>query len=131
MLKPRNWLSLLILTGLPACIFDSGELWRDDLYVVAWIDVGDNITLSYDLGKGGFIGRVDRRVIAVGSNKKYVVAKQNPTGRGTTINYYIIDRAKDHTYANTGDVVIGPLSEAEFEKKRVQLDLPKFSKEFR
>jgi hypothetical protein len=123
-------LLFLVFALLSGCIFDSGEVWRDEPYLVGWIDTGDNLTLSYDLGKGNSIGRVEAKVVAVGSNEKYVVAKQTPIGNRTATNYYVIDRAKDNKYADTKVAVLGPLSEPEFEKKKRELDLPKFSKEF-
>jgi hypothetical protein len=131
MTQPKSFLSLLILVTLSSCIFDSGELWRNNPYLVHWIDTGDSVTLAYDLGGGGSIGRVEAKVVAVGANEKYVVVKQNPNANRAITNYFYIDRAKDGKYAEIKDAVSGPFSELEFEKKRTELALPKFSKEFK
>lgn len=120
-------LPLLLCLFLVGCIFDSGELWRDDPYFVLWLDSGDNVALYFDLGKDGAIGRVQPRVVAVGSNDNYVVVKQ---AGNHGVNYFYLDRTKDHKFADPKESVFGPFSESEFDKKRMELNLPTFSKRF-
>ncbi len=98
-------------------------------YILSWIDLPDEVTLSYDLGKGASVGRIEARVFAVGWDGRYLVAKQHPAGDRKITNFYIIDAQKDGPYVDEKKVVIGPLSEAEFKKKAVELSLPEFSKE--
>lgn len=119
-------LLLICLFGV-GCVFDSGELWRDDPYVVLWLDTDDNVALYFDLGKDGAVGRVQPKVVAVGSDDNYVVVKQVGT-RG--VNYFYLDRTKDHKLADPKDSVFGPFSESDFDKKRKDLTLPTFSKQF-
>ena len=114
----------LLLTGC-----DSGVQWQDKPYKVIWIDTGDNRTLAYDLGEGASIGRVDAEIIAVGSNEKYVVAKQKPIG-GAAMSYYYINREKDDKYLNGDEITQGPFSSASFLQLKSELGLPEFSKEF-
>ena len=121
---------LALVVFLWGCVFDSGEKWRDGPYSVLWIDTADNRTLNYDVGNGGSVGRVEKTVMAVGSNDAYVVAQQQPGTDASIISYYIIDRLKDHKYADSQEFVIGPLSEGEYESKKVLLKLPKFTKRF-
>lgn len=70
-------ISLIILTiFLSSC--DSGVLWRDDPYEVIWIDTSDNRSLNHQISENVSIGRVEAEVIAIGSNKSFVVVKQKP-----------------------------------------------------
>lgn len=121
--------AFLLLWALLLTACDSGVQWQDKPYQVIWIDTGDNRTLAYDLGEGASIGRVKAEVIAVGSNEKYVVAKQKPNGGGP-ISYYYIKREKDDKYLNGHEVTQGPFSRARFIQLKSELGLPEFSKEF-
>ena len=108
---------------------DSGVEWRDSPYEVIWVDTGNNRTLNYELGEDASIGRVEAEVVAVGSNKKYVVAKQRPIG-SKTVWYYYIDREKDNKYHNWDEITQGPFELTRFIELRVELGLPEFTKEF-
>lgn len=123
----RTAFALAAGIGLPSCIFDSGELWRDGPYVVEWIDTGENVTLYYDVENGGAIARVGPKIASIGSNSAYVVVRQRIAG---TENYYVIDRSKDRPYANASEVVTGPLSNTAFLEQQKRLTLPHFSREF-
>ena len=120
----------LVAMMLSACVFDSGEKWRDGPYFVLWIDTPDNLTLNYEVGDGGSIMRIDKRIIAVGSNNRYVVVKQQPHTENTSTYYYIIDRLKDHKYADSLEFVVGPMSKNEYELKSDLLKLPEFTQIF-
>jgi hypothetical protein len=120
--------SLFVLIG--GCAFDSGEEWRDNPYSVLWIDTTDNRTLNFDIGNGGSVVRVKRMVVAVGSNGQYVVAQQQKDANTSLTRYYIINRLKDHKYADPHEFVTGPLSKEEYESKKTLLKLPEFTKQF-
>ena len=109
-------------------LFDSGEVWSGGPYKLSWIDIPGNVTLSYDLGEGASIGRIEEQVFAVGWDGNYLVAQQHPKGDKNIINYFIIDAKKDSPKAEPKDVVIGPLTEAEYKVKSEELNLPKFTK---
>lgn len=121
--------ALIIICFVLLCSCDSGVEWRDKPYQVIWIDTGDNRTLSHEITENASIGRVDAEVVAVGSDDKYVVAKQKPIGGGA-ISYFYIDREKDGRYLNADEITEGPFSEAQFIQLKAQLGLPEFSKEF-
>jgi len=128
-MKRATWITATLCLLLAGCgLFDSGVVWRGGPYILGWIDLPDEVTLSYDLGKGASVGRIEARVFAVGWDGRYLVAKQHPSGDRTITNFFIIDSKEDGTYASPKKVVIGPLSEAEFEKKAAELSLPEFSK---
>ena len=122
--------SVLVLMLINGCFwFDSGEIWRGGPYLLSWLDTYENISLSYDLGEGTSVGRIEEQVFAVGWDGHYLVAQQHPNGNKNIIDYYIIDAKKDSPMAEPKDVVIGPLTEAEYKVKAVELKLPKFTKE--
>lgn len=118
---------LFVLTLLCGC--DSGVQWREGRYEVLWIDTGENRILALSLGNGDSIGRVESEVIAVGSNKKYVVAKQRSVGTNTVAFFYI-DKSKDSSYLNQNEITQGPFSEPQFNQLSKELGLPGFTKQF-
>lgn len=120
-------LILFLAAFIPGC--DYGVQWRDKPYEVIWVDTFGNRALSYDLGGGMSIGRVEAEVIAVGSNDEYVVAKQRDRVTGN-ISYFYIERSKDDRYYNGNEIIQGPFSESRFSELKLELNLPGFSKEF-
>ena len=108
---------------------DYGVECQDDPYKVQWIDISSNRSLVYDLGNDASIGRVNATIIAVGSSQDYIVAKQYDDIR-KEINYYYIDRKKDHKYYNWDQITEGPFSEVRFKELKTELGLPDFSKKF-
>jgi hypothetical protein len=109
-------LALVILcTAISGCgLWDSGVEWSGGPYVLLWIDDPHDVTLSYDLGKGNSIGRIEKTVFSVGWDGRYVVAKQHPDGGKNVTQYFYIDGNKDKSVADPADVVVGPLSETTF-----------------
>ena len=91
------------------CGCDSGVEWRDGEYEVSWLDTADNRSLYRSLDEGGGIGRVGAEVIAVGSDDRYIVAKQRSQGDGA-VSYFIVDRKKDHAFLNADEITEGPFS---------------------
>jgi hypothetical protein len=130
MSMPLKITAIVLLSGLLAGCghFDSGLVWRGGPYALIWIDIPDDVKLSYDAGKGSWLGRVDARVFAVGWDGRYVVAKQHPKGDKNITNYFVIDSQKDSLNADAEKVVIGPLGEEEFQKRSAELKLPPFTK---
>lgn len=121
-----------LLACLSSCsLVDSGVEWRGGPYVLVWADTEADTSLSRDLGGGAWIGRVDATVFAVGRNDKFVVAKQHPAGDRNRTDYFIVDALRDSDMADPSDVVLGPLSKEEYDRKAVELTLPEFSKVLR
>jgi hypothetical protein len=120
----------LILVGVSAlCGCDSGVEWHDQQYEVSWMDTSENRSLYRSLEGGDAIGRVTPEVVAVGSNEKYVVAKQKSLSNGT-FSYYIIDRKKDQPLLNGNEIAEGPFSASEFDALKQERQLPEFSATF-
>jgi len=73
--------------------------------------------LYFDTGKGGR-GRVEATVVAVGWDDQHVIVKQE---REKNFFYYIIEHTKDNSLLNIEEIVVGPLSQPDFEGKRGQM----------
>lgn len=121
---------ILTTTGLlSSCgLFDSGVEWRGGPYALLWMDTAENVSLCRDLGGGSWIGRVESTVFAVGWDGRYVVAKQHPDNDRSKSNYFIVDSKNDTDHADQTVVVTGPLTAGEFQRKSIDLHLPRFSK---
>ena len=125
----RYCVRLITAPLLSSCgLFDSGVEWRGGQYALLWIDTPENISVNRELGAGSWIGRVDSTVFAVGWDGRYLVAKQHPNNDRSVTHYFIIDSRRDSDYADQTKVVIGPLTATEFQRKAIDLHLPKFSK---
>lgn len=120
--------SALGFLGLSCSLFDSGQPWRDGQYVLQWIDESDEVTLSYDWGKGSSEPLVQSQVFAVGSNAKFIVVKQHPRGVKATTNFYVIPRRQHEGRRASHPPIYGPMTSAEFAKMAKELDLPGFLK---
>jgi len=122
----NKFLLLFLAFFLSAC--DSGTEWRDGKYEIIWIDTS-GLSLSLNVGEGGFVERVPPNVVAVGSNSQYIVVKQS-NKESKEIAYFYLEKSKDNIYKNTNEIAKGPLGEAEFIELSRKLGLPKITKEF-
>lgn len=123
--------TLVICSFLSGC--DLGPLWYDGHYLVLWIDGRDRAVLYYSrdiesymsilLGGNVYEQRVPPEIIAVGSDNYYVVAKRKFL-EDEKIMYYYIDKRKDGPLVGAQEVVVGPMTEEEFEVQRTKLNLP-------
>lgn len=111
---------------LAACVlFDSGIPWRNGRFALLWIDVPDEVSLSYDEGNGGWSEIIPARVFAIGSDDRYIVAQQHPGGDKAITNYFILDTRQHDSRHRAG--LVGPLTAAQFERKASELKLPPFT----
>ena len=108
---------------------DSKIMWKDDFYEVHWIDSKNNVTLSRKVGDGITIGRVDAKILAVGSNQTYVVAKKIDL-HTKEISYFYIEKKKDNNFLNQEEITQGPFSENRYLDLKIKLQLPEFSVSF-
>ena len=97
-------------------------------YRLIAVDIDEQMSLSYDCGDGSAVGRVGETVFAVGWNDRYIVAKQHPTNDRTRTNFFYLDITKDAKFADPSQSVTGPLTEAEFNKRKSELALPQFTR---
>ncbi len=122
-------LSKIILLSVVLSACDYGVEWREGEYEVHWINSSHNRTLARKIDSSSSIGRVGAEVIAVGSNDKFVVAKQKDID-SNSVSYFVINKAKDGKFLNQAEITEGPFSEKRFLELQKDLGLPGFSKEF-
>jgi hypothetical protein len=103
-----------VLVAIIGC--DSGTVWKDGEYQVAWIDTHDTMSLYR-----GNANRVSSIVVGVGSDTNYVVARQQNRPGALDSMYFVIDKRLD---SEVGGGTIGPLSIEEFERMTLALRLP-------
>lgn len=71
------------------------------------------------------------QVFAVGEDAKWIVVGRYPNGDKSKEEFYYFAKADDGPYKETGEVVKGPFSSAQFEKLRQELGLPNWTKKFK
>lgn len=125
---PESILLVIAAACLTAC--DSGTKWKSGRYEVYWIDVSCDLTLGLALGSGSAIGRVMPQVYAVGEDDTWIVAARHPNRDKSKSQFYYFPKAQDHEHKNANEIVLGPFTEAEFEKLKSELKLPNWSKRF-
>lgn len=127
--KSRLVIVFAMLGLLSSCgLFDSGVEWRGGPYALMWLDTSENISICRELDNGGCIGRIESTVFAVGWDGRFLVAKQHPNNDRSLTYYFIIDSKNDGPLLDSAKVVTGPISELEFQRKSIELKLPKFTK---
>jgi hypothetical protein len=121
----------ILILALAVFSFVGCDAHREKLiapYLLVATDTLEQTSLSYDLGDGNSIGRIDATVFAVGWNEHYIIAKQHPKNNRAITNFYYLEISKDSKYADPTNCVVGPLTEAEFIQKQKELNLPTFSR---
>ena len=122
----------IFVSALIATMFIAGcgDVYHKHLvgpYSLSAIDVEQQMAVYYDFPDGGGIGRIEPVVFSVGWDKRYIVAKQHPSGNRSVTDFYYLDMTKDSKYAEPTNSVVGPLTEAEFLRKQRELSLPGFT----
>ena len=82
-------------------------------YYIIGVDTRDDLSLSYDLNNGTYVGKAPPRITEYGYNDTFLVAKVLEYGKSYS-TYYIIDMTKDSDYALEETFRVGPLSESEY-----------------
>jgi len=120
------FLLILILSG---CQYGMHKEKIIDKYFLTYDDSKYDLSLSYDLGDGSFIGVVNYAVFAVGYNSNFIIVKNHPfvepdSINRTITNYFIIKIDRNISQFKVDENKIGPLSKQEFDKKRKKLKIP-------
>jgi hypothetical protein len=113
--------SILLVLLLSAC--DSGELWRDGEYLVAWINDGKPY-LAHGMSDDAHETVIGKTVESIGSNDWYIVVERNLATSDKHL-YYIIDKN-----LNYREAIVGPINITEFKVMKHKLELPEFSESF-
>ena len=120
------FLLILILSG---CQYGMHKEKIIDKYFLTYDDSKYDLSLSYDLGDGSFIGVVNYAVFAVGYNSNFIIVKNHPfvepdSINRTITNFFIIQIDRNISQFKVDENKIGPLSKQEFDKKRKELKIP-------
>lgn len=112
-------------------LFDSSSDRIIGKYIVLWIDLQENQTISEEMEMNSSSSSqiVGEYVFSVGHNEDFIIAKQHPTSGfedgfkvNTKItNYFIIDM--NRKILKKGDKVFGPLTHEKFEILRSELKI--------
>ncbi len=112
-------------------LFDSGSDRITGKFIVSWLDVSENQTLSeeVELNSSGSVQVVGPYVFAVGHNEDFIIVKQHPTegfSKGFKIdtsitNYYIVNINRKGLPKSYNK--IGPLTLSAFENLSRELKI--------
>lgn len=122
-----NFLLLILLVGCQVFVSDRKIV---DKYWLITIDTKADLSLSYQLENGDFIGIINGGVFAIGNNAEYIIVKQHPYKFGpepinkSITNYYIVPIDRNISQYKVEKNLIGPLNEIEFEKQKEKLMIP-------
>ena len=126
-------LNILITVSLTGCfgLFDSGSDRIIGKYIVLWIDLQENQTISeqFEINSNSSTQIISEYVFAVGHNDDFIIAKQHPTlgfeggfEIDTTITiYYVVDM--NRKILLKGNKYFGPLTRVEFDSLRLDLNI--------
>lgn len=93
-------------------------------FIITTDNYSRDIYIGYKLETGDFVGVLSSRIIEVGKNEEFIIAKQsNGLDSASKIYYYIIKKM-EHTIAPEKGV-LGPFINEEFQRKIQELGLEK------
>ena len=122
---------IFLSIGLTSCfgLFDHGSDKIVGRYIVLWIDLQENQTISEqdEIDSPNSSTVIPEYVFAVGHNQDFIIAKQKPNNGfdggyevdTKTTNYYIVD--VNRKILKTGKNVFGPLDINKFDSIRTVL----------
>ncbi|MGC6471095.1 MAG: hypothetical protein ACON4E_07505 [Flavobacteriales bacterium] len=94
-----------------------------DYYLTKIDYVDSELDLSYKLNESGsFIGVIPPKIIEVGYNESFIIAK-NQSNKNGEISYYIVP-LRNKVHKSPDENKIGPLTIDEFKLKRKALGVP-------
>jgi hypothetical protein len=120
MLAPCLFVMAVLFCG---CGFVHDEQLTGPYRLIA-LDTLDQMDVSYSLPGGGAVGRIPETVFSVGWNNRYIVAEQHPKNNRSITHFYYLDISRDSANADPSVSDTGPLTSAEFTRKRIELGLP-------
>lgn len=112
--------SLLILS----CIGSEFERERilGDYFIITTDNYNRDIYIGYKLETGDFVGVLPSKIIEIGKNDKFIIAKQSKgAGKESEASYYIIRKMENTVTPENG--VSGPYTKDGFQIKIKELGL--------
>ena len=119
----------LLLPIFSGCQYGMHKEKITDKYFLTYEDNESDLSLSYDLDDGTYIGVVNNTIFAVGYNSNFIIVKNHPfvepdSINRTVTNYYIVKIDKNISKYKVDENKIGPMNELNFNKKRKELKIP-------
>jgi hypothetical protein len=99
-------------------------------YYIVGVDDNTDLSLSYELSSGDYIGKAPGRLIEYGYNDTFLLAKTQEYNQ-VDQSYYIIDMRKDSELAHEETFRIGPISDKEFDslwKSKLKIKMKRVQK---
>ncbi len=96
--------------------------WEDAEYGIYYID--GEIPLGIKMGSDWHM-RVDHKVVAAGSDDKYVVVMQQYPGT-ESLYFYYVEKERDNIYLDPDEITKGPFSRGTYLELKESLGLPEF-----
>lgn len=103
--------SFIVLVLLTSCgIGMAYERKISKGYYLIATDAKEDLGISRELKNGGYIGRIPERVL------RYSVVNDTLIFARATKGYYVLNTTHDHDFAETQDVVVGPMDQETFNR---------------
>lgn len=115
---------LLLLITFFSCGFAYEKQVKGNYYIIG-VDIKTDLSLSYKLSSGDYVGKAPGQLLHYGFNDSFLVAKTLEY-KDSLPAYYIINMTKDSELAHEETFRVGPLSEEEYNhawKQRLNLKL--------
>ncbi|MEJ2902314.1 DUF3997 domain-containing protein [Pedobacter panaciterrae] len=111
---------------ISSCV--GSEFQRQKILGNYFITTTDNynrdIYIGYKLETGDFVGVLSSKIIEIGNNEEFIIAKQSKDfNNKSDLNYYIIKKMEKTITPENG--VLGPFAKEEFQIKIEELGLKK------
>lgn len=109
---------LLFITLLLLFIASCNLAYRKQVkgkYYIVGTDSKENLTLSYELKSGDYVGKVPGRLLQYGHNDTFLVAKTQDPVNGKPA-YWVINMVKDSESAHEEEFRVGPLTDQEYKR---------------
>lgn len=128
----KTLLFLICIFICQSCFWGGGFPKKiNDKYCLCAIDIMDDLSVCYITEERYMIGVVPAKVVAVGYNNEFIIAKQHPKKDKFSMgidynvtNYYIIpltEKGKVNDYYEKN--LYGALTLSEFQNKKIELDI--------
>ena len=110
--KLSTWTTIFLVVFISSCGFAYEKHVIGKYYIIG-VDTKDDLSLSYNLGNGDYIGKAPGRILQYGFDDTVLVAKTQEAHKANP-SYYVIDMRKDSGAALEETFRIGPLDENEY-----------------
>ncbi|MES2827308.1 MAG: hypothetical protein V4687_04115 [Bacteroidota bacterium] len=117
---------IIFLLGLLLSSCFGSEFQREKIlgnyFIITTDNYNKDIYIGYKLESGDFVGVISSKIIEIGKNEEFIIAKQSKSNdNDSEFDYYIIEKMEHTITPEKG--VLGPLTKKEFQIKTRVLGL--------